>query len=60
MKDNVGAVDLKLDAEDLKQLDEVSKLTPEYPGWMLGVQGSDRRPGQVRDWARLAQVAATK
>jgi aryl-alcohol dehydrogenase-like predicted oxidoreductase len=57
LKDNLGAVDLKLDAEDLTQLDEVSKLTPEYPGWMLGIQGSDRRPGQVRDWSRLAQVA---
>jgi len=57
LKDNLGAVDLKLDAEDMKQLDEVSKLTPEYPGWMFVVQGSDRRPGQVRDWSRLAQVA---
>jgi aryl-alcohol dehydrogenase-like predicted oxidoreductase len=54
LKDNLGAVDLKLDAEDLKQLDEVSKLTPEYPGWMFGVQGSDRRPGEVRDWSRFA------
>src|SRR5579864_8440752 len=57
LKDNLGAADLKLDAEDMKQLDEVSKLTPEYPGWMFGFQGSDRRPGQVRDWSRLAQVA---
>jgi len=57
LKDNLGAVDLKLDAEDMKQLDEVSKLSPEYPGWMFGMQGSDRRPGQVRDWSRLAQVA---
>lgn len=57
LKDNLGAVDLKLDAEEMTQLDEVSKLTPEYPGWMFGFQGSDRRPGQVRDWSRLAQVA---
>ncbi len=54
LKDNLGSVDLKLDAEDLKQLDEVSRLTPEYPGWMLASQGSDRRPGQVRDWSRFA------
>ena len=59
LKDNLGAVDLKLDAEDMTQLDEVSKLALEYPGWMLGVQGSDRRPGQVRDWSRLA-VATSK
>jgi len=54
LKDNLGAVELKLDAEDLKQLDEVSKLAPEYPGWMFGFQGSDRRPGDVRDWSRFA------
>jgi aryl-alcohol dehydrogenase-like predicted oxidoreductase len=57
LKDNLGSVDVKLDAEDLKQLDEVSKLAPEYPNWMFGTQGSDRRPGQVRDWSRF--VAAT-
>ncbi len=60
LKDNLGAVDVKLDAEDMKELDEVSKLSPEYPGWMFGFQGSDRRPGQVRDWSRLAQTAVTK
>ena len=53
LKDNLGSVDLKLDAEDLKQLDEISRLTPEYPGWMFATQGSDRRPGQVRDWSRF-------
>jgi aryl-alcohol dehydrogenase-like predicted oxidoreductase len=57
LKDNLGAADLKLDAEDMKQLDEASKLPAEYPGWMFGMQGSDRRPGEVRDWSRLAQVA---
>ena len=54
LKDNLAAVELKLEAEDLQQLDEVSRLTPEYPGWMFGTQGSDRRPGQVRDWSRFA------
>jgi aryl-alcohol dehydrogenase-like predicted oxidoreductase len=54
LKDNLGAMDLKLDAEDLKQLDEVSRLAPEYPGWMFSLQGSDRQPGQVRDWSRYA------
>jgi aryl-alcohol dehydrogenase-like predicted oxidoreductase len=54
LKDNLGSVDLKLDAADLEKLDEASKLTPEYPGWMLAGQGSDRRPGQVRDWSRFA------
>jgi len=57
LKDNLGAADLKLEADELKQLDEVSQLPAEYPGWMFGFQGSDRRPGQVRDWSPLAQVA---
>jgi len=54
LKDNLASVDIQLDAEDLKQIDEVSKLAPEYPGWMFALQGSDRRPGQVRDWSRFA------
>ena len=58
LKDNLASVDLKLDADDLKQIDEVSKLAPEYPGWMFNTQGSDRRPGQVRDWSRF--IAAAK
>jgi aryl-alcohol dehydrogenase-like predicted oxidoreductase len=53
LKDNLAAVEVKLSAEDLDTLDKVSQLAPEYPGWMFGVQGSDRRPGQVRDWSRF-------
>jgi aryl-alcohol dehydrogenase-like predicted oxidoreductase len=51
LKDNLGAVDVKLDEADLKDLGEVSSLAPEYPGWMIG--GDDRKPGQVRDWSKL-------
>jgi hypothetical protein len=54
LKDNLGSVDVKLEADDLQQLDEISRLAPEYPGWMFATQGSDRRPGQVRDWSRFA------
>ncbi len=53
LKDNLASVDVKLEAGDLEKLDKVSALAPEYPGWMFGVQGSDRRPGQVRDWSRF-------
>jgi aryl-alcohol dehydrogenase-like predicted oxidoreductase len=50
LHDNLAAVDLKLTADELKQLDEVSALPPEYPGWMLPFQGANRlanvpRPG---------------
>src|SRR5580704_11229867 len=55
LKDNLGAVDLKLDAEDLAKLDGVSQLTPEYPGWMFGFQGADRKPGAVRDVSRFVK-----
>jgi aryl-alcohol dehydrogenase-like predicted oxidoreductase len=42
LQDNIAAVDLKLSAEELKVLDEVSALPPEYPGWMVEFQGMDR------------------
>ncbi len=42
LSDNLAAVDIKLSPEDLKQLDEVSALPPEYPGWMLPFQGANR------------------
>jgi aryl-alcohol dehydrogenase-like predicted oxidoreductase len=51
LKDNLTSVDVKLDDADLKELDEISRLTPEYPGWMQF--GDDRKPGQVRDWSKL-------
>lgn len=35
LEDNLKAVDLSLDAADLQKLDAVSKLSPEYPGWMI-------------------------
>jgi aryl-alcohol dehydrogenase-like predicted oxidoreductase len=57
LKDNLGAVDVKLDAEDLEQIAKVSALSPEYPGWMFANQGADRRPGQVRDWSRFITPA---
>jgi aryl-alcohol dehydrogenase-like predicted oxidoreductase len=53
LTDNIAAVDLKLSPEELKQLDEVSALPPEYPGWMLPFQGANRlnpnipRPGTL-------------
>ena len=42
LRDNFAAIDLKLSAEEIKVLDEVSALTPEYPGWMLEFQRMDR------------------
>jgi aryl-alcohol dehydrogenase-like predicted oxidoreductase len=43
LADNIGATKLKLSAEELARIDEVSKLRPEYPGWMFERQGEMRR-----------------
>jgi aryl-alcohol dehydrogenase-like predicted oxidoreductase len=43
LTDNLKSVAIKFTSEELKKLDEVSKLNPEYPGWMLERQGADRK-----------------
>jgi aryl-alcohol dehydrogenase-like predicted oxidoreductase len=57
LDDNLGAVDLALSAEDLKALDDVSRIAPAYPLWM-DLLGSDRRPGEVRRYDQATQAAA--
>jgi len=47
LEDNLRAIDVRLSVEDMKALDEVSKLTVEYPAWMENL-GTDRRPGERR------------
>jgi aryl-alcohol dehydrogenase-like predicted oxidoreductase len=47
LDDNLKAIDVALSAEGKGALDEVSKLTVEYPVWMDAL-GSDRRPGEQR------------
>jgi aryl-alcohol dehydrogenase-like predicted oxidoreductase len=42
LEDNLNSVEVELTQDELAKLDEVSKLTPEYPGWMLERQGADR------------------
>ena len=46
LKDNLGAVDIEFTEEEMARLDQVSALTPEYPGWMLERQQADRN-GQI-------------
>ncbi len=43
LSDNLAAVELKFTQDEIKQLDAVSALPPEYPGWMLPFQGADRQ-----------------
>lgn len=43
LDDNLHSVEVELTEDELGKLDEVSKLAPEYPGWMLEFQGADRK-----------------
>jgi aryl-alcohol dehydrogenase-like predicted oxidoreductase len=42
LQDNLAALSLKLSADEMNKLDEVSALPPEYPGWMLPFQNMSR------------------
>jgi aryl-alcohol dehydrogenase-like predicted oxidoreductase len=42
LEQNLAAVDVQLTPEETKQLDEVSALPPEYPGWMVPFQNMNR------------------
>ncbi|MGZ9810408.1 aldo/keto reductase [Pseudoroseicyclus sp. H15] len=42
LEDNIKATEISLSADELAQLDEITKLPPEYPGWMLERQGAYR------------------
>ncbi|WP_312952470.1 aldo/keto reductase [Superficieibacter sp.] len=43
LTDNIAATEIRFSDDELKQLDTVSALPPEYPGWMLERQGEYRR-----------------
>jgi aryl-alcohol dehydrogenase-like predicted oxidoreductase len=52
LQDNLASVQLTLTLDELKQLDQVSALPAEYPGWVLPFQGADRL-GPADRWERL-------
>ena len=55
LQDNLAAAELILTQDELRQLDEVSVLPPEYPGWVLPFQGADRLgPGDRSEGLREA------
>lgn len=43
LADNIAATNVRLKADELARLDEVSRPPREYPGWMLERQGEYRR-----------------
>ena len=42
LQDNLGAGEVSLSADELRELEQVSRLPEEYPGWMLERQGQYR------------------
>jgi aryl-alcohol dehydrogenase-like predicted oxidoreductase len=44
LEDNLAAANLVLTPDQIAKLDEVSALPPEYPGWMVKMQGAGRPP----------------
>ena len=49
LKDNLASTKLVLAEAELKTLDEASALSPEYPGWMLAMQGQYRATPPVKE-----------
>ena len=56
LQDNLAAVGLTLTQDERRQLDEVSALAPEYPGWVLPFQGADRLE-LVDRWGRFREAS---
>jgi aryl-alcohol dehydrogenase-like predicted oxidoreductase len=48
LKDNLAVTDLVLTDAELAELEKVSALPPEYPGWMFQMQGRERAPQGAR------------
>jgi aryl-alcohol dehydrogenase-like predicted oxidoreductase len=49
LRDNIDSTRVQLDEAEVKQLDEVSALPAEYPGWMLAYQGQARAKAPVKE-----------
>jgi aryl-alcohol dehydrogenase-like predicted oxidoreductase len=47
LEDNLAATGVKLTAEEMAKLDEVSALPPEYPGWMIEFQGARESAARI-------------
>ena len=42
--DNIAATELDLSESEMQELDQISELSPEYPGWMILRQQDGRWP----------------
>src|SRR6202795_4353711 len=55
LQDNLAAAELTLTQDELRQLDEVSALPPEYPGWVLPFEEAARLE-PVDRWERFREA----
>lgn len=44
LRDNIASTNLQLNDDEMRRLDDISALSPEYPGWMTDRQMRDRLP----------------
>jgi aryl-alcohol dehydrogenase-like predicted oxidoreductase len=49
LDDNLKASSLRLTDEDRQAIDEAGRLPPEYPGWMLEMQGRYRAQAPYKE-----------
>ena len=56
LRENLAAVDIRLTEDELQQLDKVSSLPAEYPGWMVPFQNSNRLENIPRPIAAYTQA----
>ena len=49
LEDDLAAVDVEIPPEYIKEIEKISELPPEYPGWMVPWQNRDRRPEQKNE-----------
>jgi diketogulonate reductase-like aldo/keto reductase len=59
LQDNLASVDVNLNENEIRLLDEVSTLPPEYPGWMIPFQAMDRLTPQANRLEELKKQLAT-
>lgn len=60
LQQNLASSEISLSSDELEDLQGLSQLSPEYPGWMVGFQSMDRKPGGADLTKRAAAMANIK
>jgi aryl-alcohol dehydrogenase-like predicted oxidoreductase len=59
LNDNLASVDVTLSDNEMRLLDDVSALPPEYPGWMIPFQAMDRLEPEVNRFEKVREQLST-